>query len=124
MQDSKALAMLNLVEFRHRAKNIKNTTYGKTFNTYKYMINDNFSICYIRTYDINSYGYIEFREANCLSKDIEISDVDVIHSLSKISGKSIDVHIQNASQENYSIFNIRKKNSILIDSINKNKVKS
>ena len=121
MQNSKALAMLNLVEFRHKAKNIKNTNYGKTFNAYKYMINDNFSICYIRTYDINSYGYIEFKEVNCLPKDIKILDVDVIHSLSKISGKSIDVHIQNASQENYSISTIRKKNSILIDSINKNK---
>ena len=122
MQNSKALAMLNLVEFRHRAKNIKNTTYGKTFNTYKYMINDNFSICYIRTYDINSYGYIEFKEVNSFISSIEISDVDVIHSLSKISGKSIDVHIQNASQEKYSISNIRKKNSILINSINKVKL--
>ena len=111
--------MLNLVEFRHKAKNIKNTNYGKTFNTYKYMINDNFSICYIRTYDINSYGYIEFKEVNSFASSIEISDVDVIHSLSKISGKLIDVHIQNASQEKYSISSIRKKNSILIDSINK-----
>ena len=119
MENSKALEMLNLVEFRHKAKNIKNTTYGKTFNTYKYMINDNFSICYIRTYDINSYGYIEFREVNSLASSIEISEVDVIHSLSKISGKSIDVHIQNASQEKYSISNVRKKNSIIIDSINK-----
>lgn len=119
MKNSKALAMLNLVEFRHKAKSIKNTNYGKTFNTYKYMINDNFSICYIRTYDINSYGYIEFKEVNSFVSSIEISEVDVIHSLSKISGKSIDVHIQNASQEKYSISTIRKKNSILIDSINK-----
>ena len=47
MEDLKALAILNLVDFRYKAKNIKNTNYGKTLNAYKYMINDNFSICYI-----------------------------------------------------------------------------
>ena len=121
MQNSKALAMLNLVDFRYKAESIKNTSYRKLLDAYKYMLNDNLSICYIKTYSRSRYGYIEFKEVNSFMSSIEISDVDVIHSLSKISGKSIDVHIQNASQEKYSISNIRKKNSMLIDSINKNK---
>ena len=124
MQNSKALEMLNLVEFRHRAKNIKNTNYGKTFNTYKYMINDNFSICYIRTYDINSYGYIEeFREVDCSSKLVEISDIERDNSLFKIykkepiDGKWFDIHIQQISRQNYSLSYIKTKNLNLLHSM-------
>ena len=49
MQDSKALAILNLVDFRYKAESIKNTSYRKLLETYKYMLNDNLSICYIKT---------------------------------------------------------------------------
>ena len=41
MQDSKALAMLNLVDFRYKAESIKDTSYRKRLETYKYMLNDN-----------------------------------------------------------------------------------
>ena len=45
MQDSKALALaiLNLVDFRYKAESIKNTSYRKLLDTYKYMLNDNLS---------------------------------------------------------------------------------
>ena len=47
MQDSKALALaiLNLLDFRYKAESIKNTSYRKLLDTYKYMLNDNLSIC-------------------------------------------------------------------------------
>ena len=63
MQDSKALALaiLNLVDFRYKAESIKNTSYRKLLDTYKYMLNDNLSICYIKTYSISRYGYLELR---------------------------------------------------------------
>ena len=50
MQDSKALAILNLVDFRYKAEEIKNTSYRKLLDTYRYMLNDNLSICYVKTY--------------------------------------------------------------------------
>ena len=124
MQNSKALEMLNLVEFRHRAKNIKNTNYGKLLDTYKYMLNDNLSICYIKTYSISRYGYIEeFREVDCSSKLVEISDIERDNSLFKIykkepiDGKWFDIHIQQISRQNYSLSYIKTKNLNLLHSM-------
>ena len=101
MQDSKALALaiLNLVDFRYKAESIKNTSYRKLLETYNYMLNDNLSICYIKTYSISRYGYLEFREVDCSSKLVEISDVERDNSLFKIykkepiDGKWFDIHI-------------------------------
>lgn len=99
MQDSKALAMLNLVDFRHKAESIKNTSYRKLLETYKYMLNDNLSICYIKRYSISRYGYFEFREVDCSSKLVEILDIERDNSLFKIykkepiDGKLFDIHI-------------------------------
>ena len=85
MQDSKALAMLNLVDFRYKAESIKNTSYRKLLETYKYMLNDNLSICYIKAYSRSRYGYLEFREVDYSSKLVEISDIERDNSLFKIS---------------------------------------
>lgn len=123
MQDSKALAMLNLVDFRHKAESIKNTSYRKLLETYKYMLNDNLSICYIKTYSISRYGYLEFREVDFLSKLVEISDIERDNSLFKIykkepiDGKLFDVHIQQISRPNSSLSQIQTKNLNLLHSI-------
>ena len=123
MQDSKALAMLNLVDFRYKAESIKNTSYRKLLDTYKYMLNDNLSICYIKTYSISRYGYIELREVDCSSKLIEISDIEIDNSLFKIykkepiDGKWLDVNIQQISRPNYSMSQIKTKNLNLLYSM-------
>ena len=123
MQDSKALAMLNLVDFRYKAESIKNTSYRKLLDTYKYMLNDNLSICYIKTYSISGYGYIEFREVDCSSKLVEISDIERDNSLFKIykkepiDGKWFDIHIQQISRPNYSMSQIKTKNLNLLYSM-------
>ena len=123
MQDSKALAMLNLVDFRYKAESIKNTSYRKRLETYKYMLNDNLSICYIKTYSISRYGYLEFREADCSSKLVEISDIERDNSLFKIykkepiDGKWFDIHIQQISRPNYSMSQIKTKNLNLLYSM-------
>lgn len=123
MQDSKALAMLNLVDFRYKAESIKDTSYRKRLETYKYMLNDNLSICYIKTYSISRYGYIEFREVDCSSKLVEISDIERDNSLFKIykkepiDGKWFDIHIQQISRPNYSLSHIKTKNLNLLYSM-------
>ena len=125
MQDSKALALaiLNLVDFRYKAESIKNTSYRKLLETYNYMLNDNLSICYIKTYSISRYGYFEFREVNCSSKLVEISDIERDNSLFKIykkepiDGKWFDIHIQQISRPNYSLSHIKKKNLNLLHSM-------
>ena len=123
MQDSKALAMLNLVDFRYKAESIKDTSYRKLLDTYKYMINDNLSICCIKTYSISRYGYIELREVDCSSKLVEISDIEIDNSLFKIykkepiDGKWFDIHIQQISRPNYSLSHIKKKNLNLLHSM-------
>ena len=124
MQDSKALAMLNLVDFRYKAESIKNTSYRKLLEAYKYMLNDNLSICYIKTYSISRYGYIEFREVDCYSKLVEIEDIVRDSSLFKvyktepIDGKWFDTHIQQISRENFSFSRIKTKNTNLLLSMN------
>ena len=123
MQDSKALAMLNLVDFRYKAESIKNTSYRKLLETYNFMLNDNLSICYIKTYSISRYGYLEFREVDCSSKLVEISDIERDNSLFKIykkepiDGKWFDIHIQQISRPNYSLSHIKKKNLNLLYSM-------
>lgn len=123
MQDSKALAMLNLVDFRHKAESIKNTSYRKFLETYNYMLNDNLSICYIKTYNKSRYGYLEFREVDCSSKLVEILDIERDNSLFKIykkepiDGKLFDIHIQQISRPNYSLSQIKTKNLNLLHSM-------
>ena len=123
MQDSKALAMLNLVDFRYKAESIKDTSYRKGLEAYKYMLNDNLSICYIKTYNISRYGYLEFREVDCSYKFVEISDIERDTSLFKIykkepiDGKWFDIHIQQISRPNYSISKIKTKNLNLLYSM-------
>ena len=123
MQDSKALAMLNLVDFRYKAESIKDTSYRKLLDTYKYMINDNLSICCIKTYSISRYGYIEFREVDCSSKLVEISGIKRDNSLFKIykkepiDGKWFDIHIQQISRQNYSMTQIKTQNLNLLHSM-------
>lgn len=123
MQNSKALAMLNLVDFRHKAESIKNTSYRKLLETYNYMLNDNLSICYIKTYSINRCDYLEFREVDCSSKLVEISDIERDNSLFKIykkepiDGKLFDIHIQQISRPNYSLSQIKTKNLNLLHSM-------
>ena len=123
MQDSKALAMLNLVDFRYKAESIKDTSYRKRLETYKYMLNDNLSICYIKTYSISRYGYLELREVDCSSKFVEISDIERNTSLFKIykkepiDGKWFDIHIQQISRPNYSMSQIKTKNLNLLYSM-------
>ena len=123
MQDSKALAMLNLVDFRYKAESIKNTSYRKLLDTYKYMLNDNLSICYIKAYSRSRYGYLEFREVDCSSKLVEISDIERDNSLFKIykkepiDGKWFDIHIQQISRQNYSLSQIKTKNLNLLYSM-------
>ena len=123
MQDSKALAMLNLVDFRYKAEGIKDTSYRKLLDTYRYMINDNLSICYIKTCSISRYVYLEFREVDCSSKLVEISDIERDSSLFKIykkepiNGKWFDIHIQQISRQNYSLSHIKTKNLNLLYSM-------
>ena len=124
MQDSKALAMLNLVDFRYKAENIKNTSYRKLLETYNYyMLNDNLSTCYIKTYSISRYVYLELREVDCSSKLVEISDIEIDNSLFKIykkepiDGKLFDIHIQQISRSNYSLSQIKRKNLNLLHSM-------
>ena len=127
MQDSKALALaiLNLVDFRYKAESIKDTSYRKRLETYKYMLNDNLSICYIKTYSnsISRYGYLELREVDCSSKFVEISDIERDNSLFKIykkepiDGKWFDIHIQQISRPNYSMSQIKTKNLNLLYSM-------
>ena len=123
MQDSKALAMLNLVDFRYKAESIKDTSHRKRLETYKYMLNDNLSICYIKTYSISRYGYFEFREVDCSSKLVEISDIERDNSLFKIykkepiNGKWFDIHIQQISRLNCSLSQIKTKNLNLLYSM-------
>ena len=124
MQNSKALAMLNLVDFRYKAESIKDTSYRKRLETYNYMLNDNLSICYIKTYSISRYGYIEIREVDCSSKFVEISDIERNTSLFKIykkepiDGKWFDIHIQQISRQNYSMSQIKTKKLNLLYSMN------
>ena len=123
MQDSKALAMLNLVDFRYKAESIKDTSYRKRLETYKYMLNDNLSICYIKTYSISRYSYLELREVDCSYKFVEISDIQRDNSLFKIykeepiDGKWFDIHIQQISRQNYSLSQIKTKNLNLLYSM-------
>ena len=123
MQDSKALAMLNLVDFRYKAESIKDTSYRKRLEAYKYMLNDNLSVCYIKTYSISRYGYLEFREVDCSSKLVEISDIEIDSSLFKIYkkepiyGKWFDIHIQQISRLNCSLSQIKTKNLNLLHSM-------
>ena len=125
MQDSKALALaiLNLVDFRYKAESIKDTSYRKRLETYKYMLNDNLSICYIKTYSISRYSYLELREVDCSSKFVEISDMEIDVSLFKIykkepiNGKWFDIHIQQISRPNYSLSQIKTKNLNLLHSM-------
>jgi len=126
MQNLKALEMLNLVDFRHKAKNIKNTNYGKLLDVYEYMLNDNLSICHIKTYNTASttYGYVELRELNCSPKTVEIKDILKDNSLFKvyktepINGKWFDIHIQQVSVNNSSLSRIKRKNTNLLYSMN------
>ena len=125
MQDSKALALaiLNLVDFRYKAESIKDTSYRKLLDAYKYMLNDNLSICYIKTYSISRYGYLELREVDYFSKLVEISDIERDNSLFKIykkepiDGKWFDIHIQQISRPNYSMSQIKTKNLNLLYSM-------
>ena len=125
MQDSKALALaiLNLVDFRYKAESIKDTSYRKLLDTYKYMLNDNLSICYIKTCSISRYCYLELREVDCSSKLVEVSDIERDNSLFKIykkepiDGKWFDVHIQQISRPNYSMSQIKTKNLNLLYSM-------
>ena len=123
MQDSIALAILNLVDFRYKAESIKDTSYRKLLETYKYMLNDNLSICYIKTYSISRYGYLELREVDYFSKLVEISDIERDNSLFKIykkepiDGKWFDVHMQQISRPNYSMSQIKTKNLNLLYSM-------
>ena len=123
MQDSKALEILNLVDFRYKAESIKDTSYRKFLETYNYMLNDNLLICYIKTYSIGRYSYIEFREVDCSSKLVEISDIERDSSLFKIykkepiDGKWFDIHIQQISRPNYSLSQIKTKNLNLLYSM-------
>lgn len=123
MQNSKALAMLNLVNFRHKAQSIKNTSYRKLLGTYNNMLNDNLSICYIKTYSISRYGYLELREVDCSYKLVEISDIErdnflfKIYKKEPIDGKLFDINIQQISRPNYSLSQIKTKNLNLLDSI-------
>lgn len=123
MQNSKSLAMLNLVDFRYKAESIKNTSYRKFLETYNYMLNDNLSICYIKTYNKSRYGYLEFREVDCSSKLVEILDIERDNSLFKIykkepiDGKLFDIHIQQISRPNYSLSQIKTKNLSLLHSM-------
>ena len=123
MQDSKALAILNLVDFRYKAESIKDTSHRKQLEAYKYMLNDNLSICYIKTYSISRYGYIEFREVDCYSKLVEIKNIVMDSSLFKvyktepINGKWFDTHIQQISRENFSFSRIKTKNLNLLYSM-------
>ena len=120
MQDSKALAMLNLVDFRYKAESIKDTSYRKLLDTYEYMLNDNLSLCYIKRYIRSRYGYLEFREVDCSSELVEISDIERDNSLFKIykkepiDGKWFDIHIQQISRPNYSMSQIKTKNLNLL----------
>ena len=124
MQNLKALEMLNLVEFRYKAENIDGTSYRKLLDAYKYMLNDNLSICYIKTYSISRYGYIEFREVDCYSKLVEIEDIARDSSLFKvyktepINGKWFGTHIQQISREDFSFSRIKTKNTNLLLSMN------
>ena len=124
MQNLKALEMLNLIDFRHKAENIDGTSYRKLLDAYKYMLNDNLSICYIKTYSISRYGYLEFREVDCYSKPIEIEDIvrDIslfkIYKTEPINGKWFDTHIQQISRENFSFSRIKTKNTNLLLSMN------
>ena len=124
MQNLKALEMLNLIDFRHKAENIDGTSYRKLLDAYKYMLNDNLSICYIKTYSISRYGYLEFREVDCYYKPIEIEDIIKYNSLFKvyktepINGKWFDTHIQQISRENFSLSRIKTKNTNLLLSMN------
>ena len=123
MQDSKALAMLNLVDFRYKAESIKDTSYRKILETYNYMLNDNLSICYIKTYSMSRCDYLELREVDCSSKLVEISDIERDNSLFKIykeepiDGKWFDIHIQQISRPNYSLSQIKIKNLNLLHSM-------
>ena len=123
MQNLKALEMLNLVDFRYKAESIKNTSYRKLLDAYKYMLNDNLSICYIKTYSISRYGYLEFREVDCCSKPVEIEDIVRDSSLFKvyktepINGKWFDTHIQQISRPNFSFSRIKTKNLNLLYSM-------
>ena len=124
MQNLKALEMLNLVDFRYKAENIDGTSYRKLLDAYKYMLNDNLSICYIKTYSISRYGYLEFREVDCYSKPVEIEDIvrDIslfkIYKTEQINGKWFDTHIQQISRENFSFSRIKTKNTNLLLSMN------
>ena len=123
MQDSKALAMLNLVDFRYKAESIKDTSYRKRLETYKNMINDNLSICYITINSTNTNRYLELREVDCSSKLVEISDIERDSSLFKIykkepiNGKWFDIHIQQISRREYSLSWIKTKNLNLLYSM-------
>ena len=123
MQDSKALAILNLVDFRYKAESIKDTSYRKRLEAYKYMLNDNLSICYIKTYSMSRYGYLELREVDFSSEFVEISDIERDNSLFKIykkepiDGKWFDIHIQQISRPNYSMSQIKTKNLNLLYSM-------
>ena len=124
MHNLKALEMLNLIDFRHKAENIDGTSYRKLLDAYKYMLNDNLSICYIKTYSISRYCYLEFREVDCYSKPIEIEDIarDIslfkVYKTEPINGKWFDTHIQQISRENFSFSRIKTKNTNLLYSMN------
>ena len=126
MQNLKALEMLNLVDFRYKAENIDGTSYRKLLDVYEYMINDNLSICHIKTYNTASttYGYVELRELNCSPKTVEIKDILKDNSLFKIykkepiNGKWFDIHIQQVSVSNLSLSRIKRKNTNLLYSMN------
>ena len=89
------------------------------------MLNDNLSICYIKTYSnsISRYDYLELREVDCSSKFVEISDIERDNSLFKIykkepiDGKLFDIHIQQISRSNYSLSQIKRKNLNLLHSM-------
>ena len=126
MQNLKALEMLNLVDFRYKAENINGTSYRKLLDVYEYMLNDNLSICHIKTYNTASttYGYVELRELNCSPKTVEISHVAKVNSLFKIykkdpiNGKQFNIHIQQVSFNNFSLSRIKRKNTNLLYSMN------
>ena len=126
MQNLKALEMLNLIDFRHKAENIDGTSYRKLLDVYEYMLNDNLSICYIKTYNTvkKTYGYVELMELNCSPKTVEISDVVKDNSSFKIykkepiNGKLFNIHIQQVSVSNLSLSRIKRKNTNLLYSMN------